>query len=89
MGRLERSHLGPLPYRRKQNLPHGQMWNTLDEPRSFGRWAALQPGVQVAATIEIPYATATEVAVTDQSARALGHDLARAMRQYLQPGGDP
>jgi hypothetical protein len=81
---LEETRQGPLPYRRKQNLPHGQMWNTLAEPRSFSRWAALQPGVTLAAGMEIPYATATEVDVTDQSARALGRDLARAMRVYLE-----
>jgi len=81
---LEEVRQGPLPYHRAQNLPHGQMWNTLAEPRSFGRWASLLPGVLVAATIEIPYASAGGVMVTDHSARALGGDLARAMRRYLE-----
>lgn len=47
-------------------------------------WAAGLPGVEVASTIEIPYGNAYDVVVTAESARLFGHDLARAMKAYLQ-----
>ena len=81
---LQRVQTGPLVYDPKNNLPFGQKWNTLAEPRSCARWAALLPGVLVAATIEIPYANVAGAPVTPDSARALGHDLARAIRRYLE-----
>ncbi|MEX0793426.1 MAG: M14 family zinc carboxypeptidase [Pirellulaceae bacterium] len=82
---LESMQSGPLPYQVKHNLPHGVSWNTAASNlnRSFRQWAVELPGVSVASTIEIPYATVGEVPVTQQSARALGHDLAHAMRRYL------
>ena len=48
------------------------------------------PKVLFASTVEIPYADVAGTAVTPATARAFGHDLARAMRAYLesQPIGD-
>ena len=86
---LEEVRTGPLPYERRHNLPYGESWNTLKEPRSFGRWAAKLPGIQFATTIEIPYANAGGEPVTPESARALGRDLARAIRQYLMQPSTP
>jgi hypothetical protein len=80
---LHQVQTGPLPHHPRHNLPHGEKWNTLSEPRSFGRWAEALPGVQVATTVEIPYANAAGTPVTPDSARAFGRDLARAMRRYL------
>lgn len=83
---LETTQAGPLVFKSRNNLPFGQSWNTpanYSGGTSFARWAATLPGVRAAATIEIPYANAGGVAVTDQSARALGHDLARALQKYL------
>jgi hypothetical protein len=37
-----------------------------------------------ATTLEVAYANAESKEVTDESARSLGHDLARALRKYLQ-----
>ncbi len=81
---LQEVQTGPLVYNTKHNLPHGQAWNTLNEPRSCSRWMALQPGVLVASTIEIPYADVAGKEVTVETARTLGHDLVRAMRRYLE-----
>lgn len=53
---------------------------------SFGTWAAGLPGIWLATTIEIPYANAGGNTVTPESARALGLDLARALRVYLMGG---
>lgn len=84
---LESVQTGPLVYSSKNNLPFGQNWNTqanLGTGKPFSHWAGEIPGVAAATTIEIAYASADGMTVTDQSARALGHDLARALRQYLE-----
>jgi hypothetical protein len=47
-------------------------------------WAANLPGVEVVSTLEIPYGNVDGAVVTAESARLLGHDLARAMKAYLQ-----
>lgn len=80
---LARGQTGPLPYYPEDNIPYGKSWNTVAEPKMFGRWAAGLPGVDFATTIELPYATVRGVEVNAATARAFGHDLARAMREYL------
>ncbi len=84
---LEAVHSGPLPFEAKHNLPFGQGWNTLHSAavgeRSCANWAATLPGIHFATTLEVPYANAGGVAVTPHSARALGRDLAAALRCYL------
>ncbi|MHC4400083.1 MAG: M14 family zinc carboxypeptidase [Planctomycetota bacterium] len=84
---LQGLQTGPLLHDPKHNLPWGQKWNTLKEPRSCSRWMALQPGVLVATTLEIPYANVGGQTVTVESARAFGHDLAGALRRFLEGNG--
>jgi len=84
---LEAGRTGPLPYHVSDNLPFGQGWNTeanSGEGKAFGRWASELPGIGFATTIEIPYANASGVPVTAEGARALGRDLAAAVRRYLE-----
>jgi hypothetical protein len=84
---LESMQSGPLVYRSKNNLPFGQGWNNkanIATGKPFAHWAAELPGVVAATTIEVAYANAEGKVVTDESARALGRDLARALRHYLQ-----
>jgi hypothetical protein len=84
---LESTQSGPLVYRSKNNLPFGQGWNTrsnITAGKPFAHWAAELPGVAAATTIEVAYANAEGQTVTDESARALGRDIARALRKYLQ-----
>lgn len=79
--------LGPLAYRAKDNLPFGTAWNTeknFAKGMSFARWAATLPGIHAASTIEISYANANGKEVNAESARALGRDLARAIRRFLE-----
>ena len=86
---LESSRTGPLPYHVTDNLPFGQGWNTeknYGSGKSFSRWASELPGIDISATVEIPYANAGGEPVTPDSARAFGHDLARALRRYLETG---
>jgi hypothetical protein len=84
---LESVQDGPLAFSSKNNLPFGRGWNTRDNYKAgkpFARWAGELPGVALAATLEVAYANADGKAVTDRSARALGRDLAAALRAYLQ-----
>jgi len=81
---LEAGQRGPLRFRAADNLPYGQAWNTLEgPPRSFARWAAAQPNVRIATSLEIPYANVGETTVTADNARAVGRDLARALAHHL------
>ncbi len=79
---------GPLAFRARDNLPYGKDWNTLKEPKSFGRWASGPPGPHLATTLELPYANARGQTVTPDSARAFGRAIAGTMVQYLQSPGD-
>lgn len=84
---LEAVRTGPLPYRAADNLPFGKAWNTganYASGKSFSRWARELEGTRLVASFEIPYANAGGQTVTTESARAFGHDLAKAIRRYLE-----
>jgi len=81
---LQQVQTGPLVHDPKHNLLWGEKWNTLKEPKSCSRWTASLPGVLIGTTIEIPYANVAGTPVTAETARALGRDLARAIREYLE-----
>ncbi len=83
---VEQAQRGPLRFRSADNMPYGTKWNTdknVSEGKPFGTWVRELPGV-TGSTIEIPYANAHDIPVTADSARAFGHDLARAIRRFLQ-----
>ena len=84
---LESVVQGPLPYRTENNMPFGEAWNTgrsFEQGKSFATWAGEKDGVQMASTIEIPYANAGGEEVNQQTARRFGRDLARALEEYLR-----
>ena len=83
---LEAGGQGPLNFLARHNLPWGEGWNTMprDQNLSSQRWAATLPGIDIASTVEIPYAIAGGAPVTVESARQLGRDLALAIRRYLE-----
>lgn len=86
-GLLESLPVVGLPYHTKDNLPFGQEWNTrarLGEGRSMAGWAAQIPGIDLACTIEVPYAVASASTVTPDSAREFGRNLCRAIRLFLK-----
>lgn len=88
---LESVRRGPLPYSAGSSLPFGTAWNTagnLGKNKSCSRWGAEQPGVLLATTIEIPYANVGSITVTADNARALGNDIAAALRKYLEESAD-
>lgn len=84
---LQRVNRSPIPYDASKDLPFGKDWNVASnstQGRSSNRWAAEELRARLATTIELPYANASGVAVKADTARALGHDLAIAIREYLQ-----
>lgn len=83
---LEETCTGPLPYEAAGNLPYGQGWNKGDtyvQGLTFAKWASMNEFTLLSTTMEIPYAVAGHVPVTVQNARLLGHDVARALQQYM------
>lgn len=85
---LETVRTGPLPFDSKNDLPFGKAWNTdIGPPRNSSRWASELPGIAAASSLEIPYANASGVAVTAETARAFGHDLALALHHFLSEIG--
>jgi hypothetical protein len=87
---LERVTTGPIPYKAADDLPFGKRWNTntnVTKGISASRWASMQPGVGFATSLEIPYATASGTEVNATTARALGRDLAMALKQNLADPG--
>ena len=86
---LEDLQTGPLIFDLEDNLSFtswdGSTRDTGDAPpRSCSRWMKTIPGVRFATSLEIPYANAGGKPVTADTARALGHDLASAIRRYLE-----
>jgi hypothetical protein len=86
-GILEAVRTGPLVYRTSDNLPFGTGWNTgknYGTGKSCSRWASELDGIQLATSFEIPYANASGKAVTAETAKAFGQDLAHALCRFLQ-----
>jgi hypothetical protein len=86
---LKEVQTGPLVYDPKHNIPYGTGWNNLPLAKSCSAWAGQLPGVLWAGTFELPYANAGGKPVTQDSARAFGRDLARALRRYLETPSRP
>ena len=85
-GILEEIQAGPIPFKVADNLPYGEAWNVEANYRSgksFSQWASEIHGIRFASTVEVPYANASGAAVTPETARAFGRDLARAMARFL------
>ena len=84
---LEAIQSDPLPFQSKDNLPFGRSWNTARNyagGKGCSEWVRELPGVRLTSAIEIPYANAGGKEVNQESAKAFGYDLARALYLYLQ-----
>jgi len=84
---LESLQSGPLKYSSKDFIPFGTAWNTranFKQGTNMARWALGLPGNPTTTTLEVSYANANGTTVTADSARALGRDLARAIRKLLE-----
>lgn len=83
---LEENTTGILAYRNEDFLPFGEAWNTGQNKRkgtSFSQWAGGLEGIQLASTIEFPYALVLDKPVTPDKAREFGHAVARSIQAYL------
>ena len=84
---LESVAAGPLPFRAADLMPFGTSWNTAEnfsDGKSFSGWIGEYPGIALATSIELPYATARGVEVNQESARSFGTDVGMALASYLQ-----
>jgi len=54
-------------------------------PRLFTTWVRTVPGILFGTALEVPYANAGGIEVNQMTARAFGHDLARALPVWLEP----
>jgi len=90
---LEAEKKGSIPYKQSFDLPFGKSWNTgsnydaaagAPALMSCAGWGSMLPNMIFASSVELPYANASGVTVDADSARALGRDLARATRVYLE-----
>jgi hypothetical protein len=88
---LEEVQAGPLRF----SLADSQRFTTWDggpakpaipgvKPRTFSSWVRTVPGVKVGVVVELPYANAAGGEVNQDSARAFGRDLARALHIYAR-----
>ncbi len=87
---LARVQAGPLVYDPDDNLPFGQEWNTAANQtggKTCSGWTSELPGIRVGTSVEIAYANARGRAVTAESARLFGRDLAVAMSEFLKGNG--
>ncbi|MEX2682130.1 MAG: hypothetical protein Q6373_011050 [Candidatus Sigynarchaeota archaeon] len=86
---LESFQRGTLRFHANDNITFGQAWNTArntEQELSFCAWAWKLPGMLLATTIEIPYATASGSKVNTTTARLAG---ARHNKGYPSfPGGE-
>lgn len=84
---LKAVQTGPLRFNLNATDSNAK-WRTSPDSDSakFAGWAGRLPGVRLATTIEIPYANAGGGEVTAETARALGRDVARAVRRFLESG---
>ena len=86
-GFLETAATGPIPFFASDSVPFGQSWNTWERrgagtlPMAF--WAAELPGVKATLTLEIPYSSAYESEMNQETARAFGRQLTTAIKSYL------
>ncbi len=84
---LEATQKGPLKYSSRDYVPFGTAWNTaanFKQGTNMARWALELPGKPTTTTLEVSYANANDTTVTADSARALGRDLAHAIRKLLE-----
>ncbi len=84
---LEKGQSGVLAYRRSDGEDFftwdGKPYRPPERLRGFSPWAETLPGMRFAAPLEIPYANANGREVNQETARAFGRDLARALCRSL------
>jgi hypothetical protein len=84
---IEKNNTGELKYYHDNFLPYGEAWNkakSFSKGKSFKVWGIEDLNVQLSTSMEVPYSNVSGTALTPENARAFGHDLARAIQEYLK-----
>ena len=84
---LQRHCPSVAPYRDTDTLPYGMYWNkgaNYAQGMTVKRWAAMQPYVRLAQTIEIPFANFRDKTQTPETIRAFGAGVAASLAEYLE-----
>ena len=84
---LEALQCGSMRYKAAFDLPFGKGWNTganFAEGLSSINWALHNlKSLQLGRTFEVPFANAGGAVVTPETARALGRDIAKALKAFF------
>jgi hypothetical protein len=87
---LEKLQNGSMRYRAADDIPFGTSWNGPNTYKSgwgAALWACHKVrGIGVARSIEVPFANANGAVVTPETCRALGKDIAKTIKAYLEGG---
>ena len=84
---LEGYSFGEIKSYHKDFLPFGVDWNTNNNYAkgiSFSKWASTLEGIDLAASIEFPYANVSGIQVSKDGAGIFGKAIAYSIRDYLE-----
>ena len=85
---MEKYQEGDLNYKQTDNMPFGVSWNTsanYTDGKTITKWASDNiKDIEIARTIEIPFAYANGKLVYPDKMRKFGHSMARALRAYVE-----
>ena len=85
---MEKYQEGDLAYKQSDDLPFGESWNTsanYSQGRTVAKWAADNiKDIEIARTIEFPFAYANGKLVYPDKMRKFGHGMARALKAYVE-----
>ena len=85
---MERYQEGNLDYRQSDNMPYGVSWNKASnyaDGSPAAKWVSDNiKDIEIARTIEFPFAYANGKLVYPDKLRRFGHGMARAIRAYIE-----
>ncbi len=84
---IEKNNAGELKYSHDNFLFYGQAWNkakSFSKGRSFKDWSTEELNIPLSTSMEVPYSQVSGTILTTGNARAFGHDVAKAIHDYLK-----
>ena len=85
---MEKYQEGDLNYKQSDNMPYGVSWNSAanyTDGKNVAKWASDNiKDIEIARTIEIPFAYANGKLVYPDKMRKFGHGMARALKAYVE-----
>lgn len=83
---LENYSTGEIKSYHRDFISFGTAWNiaaNYSKGMSFGKWAGTQQGIELAGTIEFPYANVSGTMVSKDGARVFGKSVAYSIQEFL------